>query len=187
MRGDDVPTEECHYLSYSDMGRAYEHNEAGRVPGFGTRDPQNHLHALFGTHSGLATGVDLKAIDAQISHTDSSCIRGWLTIQAMGRTERIDSSNLKKKSYALSSVHRTSLPNAHRDALFEADIDRPPLQPLEVPTNEEPDDEADVQALREHPQHGDLRGQQMAKHLHAQGHLYCPWHVTGQRKPGFKP
>ena len=88
-------------------------------------------------------------MDAQTSHTDSSCIRGWLAIQAMGRTERIDKEELKKKSYALSPAHRTSLPKAHRDALLEANIDRPPLQPPEVPTNEEPEDEADVEALRQ--------------------------------------
>ena len=57
----------------------------------------------------------------------------------MGRTERIDKEELKKSSCALSSVLCTSLPNAHSDALFEANIDRPPLQPLEATTNKEPE------------------------------------------------
>ena len=84
-----------------------EPSELGSI--FHRRD-HGLLRMVFGTYEGLATGVDLKTMDAHVSHLDSPYICGWLAIQAAGRLERNDGTTLKRKAYALSSVQRATLP-----------------------------------------------------------------------------
>ena len=89
------------------------HEDMGRL--FQQRDAECWF--AFGTYAGLFQGVDLKVMDARVSHTNTLSIKGWMDIQADGRLERPDSEKLKKKAYNLCGISAT-LPAPVLEELF---------------------------------------------------------------------
>ena len=89
------------------------HEDMGRL--FQQRDAECWF--AFGTYAGLFQGIDLKVMDARVSHTNTLSIKGWMDIQADGRLERPDSEKLKKKAYNLCGISST-LPAPVLEELF---------------------------------------------------------------------